>query len=247
MTTTTDLQELTAEQVAEYHRNGFIIVEDIVSPEEREALIAHFMGVHSGEQKVDWFEPRDPESRPDLYWKRLFQTHQHDKLSMDTMRLPRAGRILHDLLGTEAVGIQSMFFFKAPGTPGQASHQDTNYIGSDPESLTACWIALDDADEDNGTMWVVPGSNGGPLLKRGKIVDTTEFEDWTDELVDVDYSNAVPVRAPAGSAVFFHGRLIHESRLNRTTDRFRRVYVCHYVAKGAEVARKDLQEQILFE
>ena len=96
-------------------------------------------------------------------------------------------------------------------------------------------------------MWAVPGSNNGPLLKRGEIVDTEEFEDWTDELVGVDYSHAVPVEAKAGSAVFFHGRLIHESRKNRTSARFRRVYVCHYVARGAEVGRKDLQEQILFD
>lgn len=246
MTTTTQLRELTQAQVDEYHNNGYLIVEDLISQEERDTLIRHFTDIHAGRKPVDWFTPRDPASKPDLYWKRLFQTHQHDELSMQYMKLPKAGRILEDLIGHEPAGIQSMFFFKAPGTPGQASHQDTNYIPSTPETLTACWIALDDADEENGTMWVVPGSNRGPLLKRGKIVDTTEFEDWTDELIGVDYNHAVPACARAGSAVFFHGRLIHESRRNRT-DRFRRVYVCHYVARGAEVGRKDLQEQILFD
>jgi len=241
------LKELTAEQVARYHQDGFIAVEDFITRDECQTLIEHFMAVHGGEKQVGWHTPRDPESRPDLYWKRLFQTHREDDLSLKYLRLPKIGRALHDLIGAEAAGIQSMFFFKAPGTPGQASHQDTNYIGSDPESLTACWIALDDADEENGAMWVVPGSNNGPLLKRGKIVDAEEFEDWTDELVGVDYSHAFPVEAKAGSAVFFHGRLIHESRKNRTADRFRRVYVCHYVARGAEVSRKDLQEQILFD
>jgi phytanoyl-CoA hydroxylase len=54
----------------------------------------------------------------------------------------------------------------------------------------------------------------------------------------------VPVVVPAGAGVFFHGRLIHRSTRNRTEDRFRRVYVCHYVAKGAAVNRPDLQEQV---
>ena len=28
--------------------------------------------------------------------------------------------------------------------------------------------------------------------------------------------------------IFFHGHLIHRSRQNRSTDRLRRAYVCHY-------------------
>lgn len=247
MTTTTPLRALTQTQIDEYNANGYILIEDFITQDECRTLIDHFMDIHAGHKRVDWFTPRDPESKPAVYWKRLFQTHQHDALSLKYMKLPRVGRILYDLMGYEPVGIQSMFFFKAPGTPGQAYHQDTNYIPSNPETLTACWIALDDADEENGTMYVVPGSNNGPLMKRGKVVDTDEHEDWTDELIGVDHARETPVCAPAGSAVFFHGRLMHQSVKNRTRDRFRRVYVCHYVARGAEVGRKDLQEQIPFD
>ena len=38
----------------------------------------------------------------------------------------------------------------------------------------------------------------------------------------------VPVAARAGDVIFFHGHLIHRSRQNRSTDRLRRAYVCHY-------------------
>ncbi|MBI4551015.1 MAG: phytanoyl-CoA dioxygenase family protein [Candidatus Latescibacteria bacterium] len=249
MATTTQprLRTLTPAQVDEYHANGFLIVEDFISPEERRLLIDHFMSIHAGRKQVEGISARDPASPPSVYWQRYFNTHRIDELSMRYLKLPRAGDALYDLMGYEPVGIQSMFFFKAPGTPGQAYHQDTNYIPSDPETLTACWIALDDADEETGTMWVVPGSNNGPLLKRKPVTDTDEHEDWTDELDGVDYSKEVPVIVRAGGAVFFHGRLMHQSRKNRTADRFRRVYVCHYVARGATVERKDLQEQIPFD
>lgn len=247
MATMTRLRALTPAQVESYNANGFLIIEDFISQDECRLLIDYFMDVHAGRQHIEGITPRDPQSPPAIYWKRYFNTHRVDELSLRYLKLPVVGDVLADLMGYEPAGIQSMFFFKAPGTPGQAYHQDTNYIPSDPETLTACWIAFDDADEENGTMWVVPGSNNGPLLKRRPVSDTNEHEDWTDELVGVDYSREVPLIVRAGGAVFFHGRLMHHSRKNRTIDRFRRVYACHYVARGAEVGRKDLQEQIPFD
>ena len=235
---------LSAEQRASYDENGFVVVDDVLQPSACEELSTHFMDIQLGRKTPEWHKARDPEALPAVYWKRYFNTHRVDDLSMQAMRLGFARDALWDLMDCEPVGLQSMFFFKAPGTPGQAAHQDTNYIPSDPESLTACWLALDDADEQNGTMWVVPGSHRGPLRSRGKVEDTDEYEDWTDELEGVREMPEVPVIAPAGSAVFFHGRLIHRSTKNRTSDRFRRVFVCHYVSKGAKVTRPDLQEQV---
>ena len=200
---------LTSEQLRSYEENGFLIVEDLVTRQDCTAIIDHFMDVQLERKRVPWHTPRDPDSPPRDYWRRYFNTHRQDELSMRYMKLPQARDVLADLMDAEPVGVQSMFFFKAPDTPGQSAHQDTNYIGSEPESLTACWIALDDANEENGTMWVVPGSNRGPLHERGETHDTEEYEDWTDELVGADAMDDVPVVVPAGAGVFFHGRLIH--------------------------------------
>ena len=52
-----------------------------------------------------------------------------------------------------------MLFIKSEGKPGQAWHQDEFFIPTRDRSLTAVWIALDDATVENGCLWVLPGSH----------------------------------------------------------------------------------------
>ena len=63
------------------------------------------------------------------------------------------------MIGPNVKAMQSMLFIKAEGKPGQAWHQDEYYIPTRDRSLTAAWIALDDATVENGCLWVLPGSH----------------------------------------------------------------------------------------
>lgn len=38
-------------------------------------------------------------------------------------------------------------------------HQDASYLHTEPQSLYGFWIALDDATEENGCLWFIPGSH----------------------------------------------------------------------------------------
>lgn len=38
-------------------------------------------------------------------------------------------------------------------------HQDASYLYTEPRSLYGFWIALDDATEENGCLWFIPGSH----------------------------------------------------------------------------------------
>jgi len=55
-------------------------------------------------------------------------------------------------------------FIKHAGKPGQAWHQDEDFIPTRDRSLTAAWIALDDATIDNGCLWAIPGSHRSGVL-----------------------------------------------------------------------------------
>ena len=68
------------------------------------------------------------------------------------------------VIGPDVKAMQSMLFIKAEGKPGQAWHQDEYFIPTRDRSLTAAWIALDDATTENGCLWVLPGSH-----RRGVI------------------------------------------------------------------------------
>ena len=76
---------------------------------------------------------------------------------------------LADLMGDEPIAAQSMFYFKPPGARGQDFHQDNFYLRVQPGSCMAAWVAIDDCDEQNGTMMVVPTSNALDIVCPRKI------------------------------------------------------------------------------
>ncbi|MEM7093824.1 MAG: phytanoyl-CoA dioxygenase family protein [Actinomycetota bacterium] len=127
--------------------------------------------------------------------------------------------------------MQSMLFAKPPGLPGQAWHQDERYIPTRDRSLVGAWIALDDADEENGCLRVLPQSHRPgriyPLRDHGH---PDEF-DPGEEAHGFDPSTGggeILVPAKAGDVVFFNGYLLHRSKRNASTDRYRRALVNHY-------------------
>jgi phytanoyl-CoA hydroxylase len=57
----------------------------------------------------------------------------------------------HILNFTNPVLVQTMYIFKSPRVGGEVNpHQDSTYIISNPLSCKAIWVALDDANKENG-------------------------------------------------------------------------------------------------
>src|SRR6185436_14009893 len=111
--------------------------------------------------------------------------------------------------------------------------------------LTLCgaWICIDDCDEYNGAMWFSLGSGNEPIYppKWGTQYGDRRLDniDYVTGVSDTDDSKnglskvadrypQVLVAAKAGDVVFFNGNILHRSKANTTTDRFRRAFVSHY-------------------
>jgi len=241
---------LTEQQQTFYRENGYLLLPNLVRQPQIDAFNQHIWSLRADPDPPSWVIARQENGAVDAaerFAKRLFNPHLHDEFALRMMKLPEVGHILSDLLGAEAVGVQSMYFYKVPGTPGQANHQDYYYIKNELNTLTACWIAMEDADEENGCLWVIPGSHNGPLLRHGRVRDTDEHEHWTDEVEGADVSGEIPVRMKAGEALFFHNLLIHSSTKNRAVRRSRRSYVCHYIRHDSVIFRQDLHKKIYFD
>jgi phytanoyl-CoA hydroxylase len=144
---------------------------------------------------------------------------------------PRVVRGLTEVIGPNVKAMQSMLFIKSEGKPGQAWHQDEFFIPTRDRSLTAVWIALDDATVENGCLWVLPGSHrAGVLYPTHEQADP--MFDCTVEAYDFPYvdSDAVPVEIPAGTALFFNGYLLHRSLQNSGKHGYRRALANHYMS-----------------
>ena len=108
--------------------------------------------------------------------------------------------MLTAVIGPNVKMMQSMLFIKSSGKPGQAWHQDEAHIPTRDRTLTAVWIALDDATVANGCLWVIPGSHRAGVL-HGRYGAKGPAVRLRPGIVRVRYTEAdsVPVELPAGA------------------------------------------------
>lgn len=219
-----------------FDTQGYAIVRGMFSPEEVETYRDHFMalraaGTYDGDFSGVDLNSSDPLKR----YPRMIHMHRWDQVSLDWMLEPRINRMLTLLAGREPFAVQTMLYFKPAGARGQALHQDNYYLRVQPGTCLAAWLALDDCDEANGCMQIVPGSHTWPLLCAVKADTTRSFTDVTVPLPDG--TPVEPMIMKAGDVLFFNGALVHGSMPNTTTDRFRRSLIGHYIeGDAAQVA-----------
>lgn len=124
-----------------------------------------------------------------------------------------------------------MVYYKPPGSLGQARHQDNRYLRANPGTCHGAWLALEDTDESNGCLNVVPGSHALPILCPTK---SDPRQSWTKDVLPVPPGlEEISIPMQKGDILFFHGNLIHGSYLNRSATRFRRIIAAHYIQGDA--------------
>ena len=160
--------ELSDAQRTQFIRDGFIAMRGLFSADEIDDIRSTFMetakdGPVLGLSDVPKAREGAPtaSSDPLSFYPRMLSPHKHaDKpvgpLAMRYMRDARLRPILAELFGEEPFACSSMFYFKPPGARGQDLHQDNFYLRVKPGTCMAAWVAVDDADEDNGGMMFVP-------------------------------------------------------------------------------------------
>lgn len=221
---------LSEEQTAQFRRNGYIVVRGLFSPTETAASRDHFMAIHAAGPVAGYFDPVPlNETNSDIlkHYPRIMQPHRWDEASMGYMLDARLESCLRDLFEEEVLAAQSMLYFKPPGARGQALHQDNFYLRVSPGTCIAAWLSLDDADEENGGMFVVPGSHVTGVQCPHPADLTKSFT--IDEVNVPAGMQPVPVNLKSGDVMFFNGSVIHGSSPNTSAERFRRAFICHYV------------------
>lgn len=218
-----------------YKEHGYLVVPDALSAEELEELRTEALSICKGERgEVRGFEPNVPGESDEEVQRRYLCIHFPHKISAvmeKYLATPKMVEVLTEVVGPNVKCMQSMLFIKATGKPGQAWHQDEDFIPTRDRSLVGGWIAMDDATIENGCLWLIPGSHKLGVLWPMEQQDDSRF-DCADESTGFPYSDkdAIPVEVKAGTIVFFNGYLLHRSFPNRAQAGFRRVLVNHYMS-----------------
>jgi ectoine hydroxylase-related dioxygenase (phytanoyl-CoA dioxygenase family) len=211
-----------------YAEEGYFVLEKVI-PEEELALLRA-----EAEDAVAWQDRMIREGGPvqDITHggRRYFiPFRSRERASLRTFLF---GRLMEELclatIGDTAYLLCEMFVVKPPsvGLPF-GWHQDSGYLsyygyGRYPPYVTI-WCALDDMTEHNGTLYVIPFSEGG-----SRDVRAHHLEGGTqDKVSDFGPHPGNPVAVPAGSVVVLSSLLPHRSSPN-TSPGSRAAYLCQY-------------------
>ena len=234
---------LSPEQVASFHRDGFVVVRQLLSPEEVATIRDTFMMMNANGPVPGLSEMKHggpgaySEGDPLRFYPRMMHPHRHpDKpvgpLAFRYLIDARVKSVLSELMGEDPVAVQTMFYFKPPGARGQDFHQDNFYLRVKPGTCMAAWMAIDDCDEENGGMACVRNTANYDT-QCPTAADPTKF--FTTEHVEPPAGMAPEtVVMKAGDVLFFNGQTIHGSTPNTSKTRFRRSLICHYVPRSTK-------------
>lgn len=233
--------DLTDEQVEAYRRDGYVRCDNVLTPEEVDALRA---ALEAAMERRDSFN-RDLAGGGDKILQML-NLWEHDPVLKAYATSPRLAGIAQRLTGSEHLHLfHDQALVKKPG-PSAASpwHQDQPYWPSKEAGMLSCWMALDDVITDRGAMQFIPGSHlWGEFDPVSFAGDGPQLQDMiSDEQREL--WNPVVEELPAGSCTWHHGLTFHYTRPN-TTDQTRRALVEIFIPDNVTFAADEKMEHPL--
>ena len=228
--------QLSDQQVAQFHRDGFVSGMRMLDARQIEAL------------RNELAELVQPEHDGRELW---YEYHTNESSDADTVLFHALGgwRIrpgLHDILWHPAILAPAAQLldgpvrfwhdqlFCKPAKHGGvvAWHQDYSYwTRTVPMAHLTCWIGLDDSTTENGCVHYIPGSHRWSLLPKTVLAGGMEA---IKEILTPDQRRQfepVACELKAGEAVFHHPLTLHGSFAN-SSPRPRRAVVVNFFRDG---------------
>ncbi len=236
MSTATHPLNVTDDDVKFYHDEGYFIYQHQVFPQEK------FQGLKEFFEGMLASLPED--SRPEG-----MDVPHYDLVELyEWLLADEILDLVEKFIGPDIVLWSSHFLCKPPGQ-GLAVpwHEDSSYWKGilDPQEVITVWLAIDDVDQENGAMRVIPRSHDNGFseyedIDFSKNVFATQIK--SDQF---DESTAVDFEIKAGECHMHHGRLIHGSNAN-TSDRRRCGYTMRYMPASVKFNKEAHPNQEVY-
>ncbi|SDO19234.1 Ectoine hydroxylase-related dioxygenase, phytanoyl-CoA dioxygenase (PhyH) family [Paenibacillus sp. yr247] len=229
---------ITEEQIAFYRENGFVQIDNIITPEEMEELRQYadeaILEEHSHSQQPD------KENRG--YFRVLNQRfntwRDHGGMAKFSLH-SRFADTARQLSGQPGVRLfHDHLLFKMPGDSKPTPwHQDLPYWPMNESGALSMWLPLDDVNEDNGCMMFVPKSHKIGKLQAIDLIEPQDIYEFVHGEEQETRQKPVIVRMKSGSCTFHDGLTFHYAHSN-TTDKPRRVLAVIYMPDGITYSGK---------
>jgi ectoine hydroxylase-related dioxygenase (phytanoyl-CoA dioxygenase family) len=216
-----------AEQARRFQEEGFFVLEGAVPEDDLEALRGECQRlIDERDREMDQLgvDTIDLDHRGSRYFVHAYGKSQQVEgfLRSDLLR-----EVATAALGETVYLFNEQYVVKAAERGMKFGwHQDSGFIPYAHRPYLTCWIPLDDVDEANGTVYLLPFTRAATR----DVVEHVRDEDTNDLVGYFGEDPGDPVTVSAGSIACFSSTLFHRSGAN-TTDRMRRVYLAQYSAE----------------
>jgi ectoine hydroxylase-related dioxygenase (phytanoyl-CoA dioxygenase family) len=127
---------------------------------------------------------------------------------------------VESIIGKNILICGTTLFIKNSYEKGFVSfHQDAKYIGLEPHNWVTVWVAVTDANEENGCMRMWPGSHKENLKHHKQKFDENNLLTRGQTIENVPLEKTVPIILKAGQISLHHPTIVHGSGLNNSNDR----------------------------
>lgn len=230
-------------QVDQFHENGFLVVEGVLSADELAGLQQDFdlWVQESRGHEQGWGATIDGRERFDLEGD-----HSADHPSLRRVSSPteisvaykqvalqsRMAAISAQLIGGNGARFHhSKINSKLPHTATQVKwHQDFLFTPHSNDDIVTALLMVSEVTPQNGPLNVIAGSHKGPLWSHWHDQRFTGAVD--EHVVQEHCQTPVACFGPAGSVCFMHTRLLHASSPNET-ELPRTLFIGVYAAEDA--------------
>ena len=238
-----------------FEKEGYLIVENLLSAEEVEACQAEIHRLHQfaagQESEVEKARAevarrhvqREPFAKDETQGndlpvlRKAENTRQYSEVFRNLAQHPKLVKVIQTLTGSDDLLLfRSTLMFK-PAFHGSSHglHQDSAYWPMEPPNLVTVSIALNDATPENGCFKVIPQSHLWGVQSWGHIA--REQDAALTDRKEVE-AQQIDVPLSAGSALFFHSLMVHGSGPN-TTPNSRNTALYAYFSPQVRYAPKD--------
>jgi ectoine hydroxylase-related dioxygenase (phytanoyl-CoA dioxygenase family) len=219
-----------------YSEHGYVLVRSIFDEDEVEAMRGAIDGIlervaaTEHDRSHTWAGVDQS-----LQLKGFHDLTYHDGVFTRMVAHPRLVAVLNQLIGPNVQLHHTKMLVKPPeqGAPFPM-HQDYPYFPHERHSVLAASVHLDDTDEENGCLYVVPRSQRlGPLEARGD-----------SKTLNYTLESGVACPAAVGDVLFFNYLTIHGSGVNRSTRTRRNVLFQYRDPADPPLLRDGVEEHV---
>jgi len=228
------MKYLSAKQIDHFNRDGYLVIDGFLSPATVKAVeagiarrCADFATMSSDQgafnlEKVgdDSFNRKAAAKRPGMLRKIQGAVFEVPEVR-DVFTSSALVDCMEDLMGPDIYYHSSKVMFKpAGGGAPKPWHQDAAYWAQYASRQITVWIAIHDANAENGCVWAIPGSHKLGLIPHSDV--ELQVKD-----AQIDVSKAIPVPVKPGGMLIFHSLVLHMSHKN-TSNQDRWAIICDY-------------------